>query len=120
MTVNPAVAGFTVYGCCSVACAASLQHGFGFRFGHVPAGDPVVIVRCNGYVSVPVVDAEHDLVARQEARVFEHGIGDLHPRKGRTPVVFVRVVSFKRDGNPRRGKKLWAQIGVTKKRCASG
>jgi predicted transport protein len=51
-------------------------------------------------VSEPVVDAEQDLVARQEASVFEHGIGDLHPGKGCTPGVFVRVVSFKRDGNP--------------------
>jgi len=41
------------------------------------------------------------LVARQEARVFEHGIADLHPRKDRTSVVFVREVSFKRDGNAR-------------------
>ncbi|NIF81730.1 hypothetical protein F3J20_30920 [Paraburkholderia sp. Cy-641] len=47
---NPAAAGFAVYGCCSVASAASLQHGFGFRFGHVPAGDSVVIVRGDGDV----------------------------------------------------------------------
>lgn len=105
---KPAAAGFAVYGCCSVACAASLQHGFGFRFGHAPAGDPVVIVRGDGDVSVPVVDAEQDMVARQEARVFEHGIGDLHPRKGRTSVVFAltgRFVDAKRHRNA--GMDIW-------------
>jgi filamentous hemagglutinin len=113
---NPAAAGFAVYGCCSVASAASFQHGFGFRFGHVPAGDPVVIVRGNGDMSVPVVDAEQDLVVRQEASVFEHGIGDLHPGKGHTPVVFVRVVSFKRDGNARDvfvACATWFKIGIS-------
>lgn len=94
-----------------------MQHGFGFRRGHVSAGDPVVIVPGDGDVSVPVVDAEQDLVARQEARVFEHGIGNLHPRKGRTPVAFVRAVSFKRQemrvmcsSRERRGLRLASAI----------
>ena len=45
---NPAAAGFAVYGCCSVASAASLQDGFGFRRGHISAGDPVDILRGDG------------------------------------------------------------------------
>ena len=46
--------------------AASLQHGFDFWRGHIPASDQVVIARDDGDVPVPVVDAEQDLVPRKE------------------------------------------------------
>ncbi|MFP3568283.1 hypothetical protein [Paraburkholderia sp. SIMBA_030] len=77
---------------CSVAFAASLKHGVGLWRDHVPAGDPVVIVRDDGDVAAAVIDAEHDLLSGQEACLFEQRIGDLHPRKGGMFAVFLRAV----------------------------
>lgn len=116
VTTNPALAEFVVCGCCSVSFAASLQHGVGLCRGHVPAGDPVVIVRGDSDVPVPVVDAEQDLVPRQEAGVFEHGIGDLHPGEGGAPAVFGRAICFKCHGNARdvfAACATWFKIGIS-------
>lgn len=110
-------------GVCSVAFAGSLQRGL----GHVPAGDPVVVIGGNGDVADPVIDAEHDLLSGQEASVFEHGIGDLHPRKGEAFAVLLPVVCsrcfLKRSGNARDAFvacATWSKIGISHDQSSKG
>jgi hypothetical protein len=114
--IDPAAAGFVVCALRAVASAESLPRLFCFLPAYVLASNPVVIVGCDGDVAVAVIDAEQDLLSGQEARAFEHRVGNLHPREGRVSLMFVCAVCFKRNGNARgafAASATWFNIGVS-------